>query len=317
VLGFVNILNARPLVNVITAFVIALLCFVSYILVEKFEKYNILRITWLVFITFFYLPFGYWTSPGTTSAMLYISLFAIFMSTLIAYKKWEYFFPFSGLIITLIMIRTELLYPDHYIAHQSESMRLFDISINYTIVTLAIILTVLFIVRSYKKHNELLYVVSITDSLTGLYNRRYYSDYLDKIKEFNTGDSKIELTLIYMDINNFKKVNDKYGHKVGDEVLEKIAMIIKQNIRKEDIAARYGGDEFAILLFDTDPTEAKSYVKRLRFHLDQYTDQYKDVELSVGLGYEDNKKYSVDELVIVTDQKLYIDKKERVIKKDN
>jgi diguanylate cyclase (GGDEF)-like protein len=215
------------------------------------------------------------------------------------------------------MIRTELLYPDHYIAYQSESVRLFDISINYTIVTLAIILTVLFIVRSYKKHNELLYVVSITDSLTGLYNRRYYSDYLDKIKEFNTGDSKIELTLIYMDINNFKKVNDKYGHKVGDEVLEKIAMIIKQNIRKEDIAARYGGDEFAILLFDTDPTEAKSYVKRLRFHLDQYTDQYKDVELSVGLGYEDNKKYSVDELVIVTDQKLYIDKKERVIKKDN
>jgi len=101
------------------------------------------------------------------------------------------------------------------------------------------------------------------DSLTGLYNRQAI---LDKLRELiNLAKRyKEDFSLSMLDIDHFKRVNDRYGHLTGDEVLEKIAALIRRNIRDTDIAGRYGGEEFIIILPQTDLSSAMVVAERIR-----------------------------------------------------
>ncbi|MCJ7576806.1 MAG: diguanylate cyclase, partial [Dehalococcoidia bacterium] len=106
------------------------------------------------------------------------------------------------------------------------------------------------------------------DSLTGLYNRRAI---LGKLRELiNLANRyKEDFSLIMLDIDHFKKVNDRYGHLTGDDVLEKVAALIRGNIRDTDIAGRYGGEEFIIILPQTTLSSAWVVVERLRSIIEQ------------------------------------------------
>ena len=107
---------------------------------------------------------------------------------------------------------------------------------------------------------------SITDALTGLYNRAYFEDYLDSLLNGeNPPAPGIEkVSLIMADIDHFKKVNDVYGHQAGDYVIEKVAMMFKENFRKTDILCRYGGEEFLAILPHTDMIGATNAAEKLR-----------------------------------------------------
>jgi len=101
------------------------------------------------------------------------------------------------------------------------------------------------------------------DSLTGLYNRRAVLDKLDELINL-ANRYKEDFSLSMLDIDNFKKVNDRYGHLTGDEVLEKIAVLIRRNTRETDIVGRYGGEEFIIILPKTNLSSAWVVAERLR-----------------------------------------------------
>lgn len=111
---------------------------------------------------------------------------------------------------------------------------------------------------SYKSMESL----AITDGLTGIYNHRYFQEILDKKVEYAQKYNQ-DLSLIMFDIDDFKKYNDKYGHPVADEVLKEISKIVKKNLREEDTAARYGGDEFMIILPNTKTEEAQVIMERI------------------------------------------------------
>lgn len=101
------------------------------------------------------------------------------------------------------------------------------------------------------------------DSLTGLHNRRAILHRLDEhIKQVRRYEG--ELSLIMLDIDYFKKVNDQYGHLIGDEVLENVAVLMQQNVRNTDSVGRYGGEEFIIVLSETDLSLALIVAERLR-----------------------------------------------------
>ena len=101
------------------------------------------------------------------------------------------------------------------------------------------------------------------DSLTGLHNRRAILHRLDEhIKQVRRYEG--ELSLIMLDIDYFKKVNDQYGHLIGDEVLENVAVLMQQNVRNTDSVGRYGGEEFIIVLSETDLSSALIVAERLR-----------------------------------------------------
>ena len=105
--------------------------------------------------------------------------------------------------------------------------------------------------------------MALTDGLTGLYNRRYFEVHLQKMLQ-NTQVQKKKLGLIYMDIDHFKKINDSYGHNVGDEVLKTFAHRIKDSLRSFDLVARLGGEEFTAILPDVTPELAYMIGERLR-----------------------------------------------------
>jgi two-component system cell cycle response regulator len=146
------------------------------------------------------------------------------------------------------------------------------------------------------------------DSLTGLYNRRAI---LSKLRELiNLANRyKEDFSLIMLDIDHFKSVNDRYGHLTGDEVLEKIAALIRRNIRNTDIVGRYGGEEFIIVLPQTNLSSAWAIAERIRSIIENA--EMKDpagtvftVTVSQGLS-EWERGEDADSLISCADEALY------------
>lgn len=103
--------------------------------------------------------------------------------------------------------------------------------------------------------NARLFKESVMDALTSIYNRAYFDNFLLHSAEAAWKDNK-KLSLMLIDVDKFKTFNDTYGHQVGDTVLQSVAQVIRNKARKHDVAARYGGDEFAVILPDTEKKEA-------------------------------------------------------------
>ncbi|NGQ97267.1 sensor domain-containing diguanylate cyclase [Brevibacillus sp. SYP-B805] len=153
-------------------------------------------------------------------------------------------------------------------------------------------------------HNEVERMV-ITDNLTGLYSRRYLNDRMRQSLEQDPFGS-----LILIDIDFFKNVNDTYGHQVGDEVLVQVANVIKHCIRETDIAARWGGEELAVYLPRVDIPSALMIAERIRSHVEKET--VPTVTISSGLSKWDrqyNHNMSVENIFHHADIALYEAKK--------
>lgn len=110
---------------------------------------------------------------------------------------------------------------------------------------------------------ELSLSMALTDSLTGVFNRRYMDAHLPRLTQRNQANQK-PLAALMLDIDNFKQVNDTYGHSVGDEVLVQLASRVSQNLRNVDLVARMGGEEFLVVMPDADLQIATSVAERLR-----------------------------------------------------
>lgn len=160
-----------------------------------------------------------------------------------------------------------------------------------------------------KQKNIILENLAITDGLTGAYNHRYFykrlNEEFERAKRYGTS-----VSLIMIDIDFFKKINDNYGHLVGDSVLVDLAKLLKQNIRKHDVFARYGGEEFVIILPHTNFEGAQHEAERLRKAVESYKFSHisKEGEVTISLGcvsYPDVKVDKPEDLVKLADSALY------------
>ncbi|RJQ50082.1 MAG: sensor domain-containing diguanylate cyclase [Nitrospiraceae bacterium] len=133
----------------------------------------------------------------------------------------------------------------------------------------------------YKRIEE----ISITDDLTSLYNLRFLHQYIDIEIERSRRYGSL-FSLIFMDIDNFKKVNDRFGHLTGSKALVEISTVLKKNLRKVDIITRYGGDEFVIILPQTSSESGLQVAERLRKIIEKYVFMKKEnpVRLTASLG---------------------------------
>ena len=144
------------------------------------------------------------------------------------------------------------------------------------------------------------------DNLTSLYNHRGLQDCIEESIE-KAKASKQNMSLIMMDINNITKINREFGHTKGDEVIKLVADKIKQNIRKSDIAGRYGGDEIAVILPNTDIAEAKYIAEFLTYTLSCcFVDDVGPVKVAVGVGSYPQGADDQEKLLILTEQAMYI-----------
>ncbi|RUM48188.1 MAG: GGDEF domain-containing protein [Hydrogenothermus sp.] len=143
-----------------------------------------------------------------------------------------------------------------------------------------------------------------TDRLTGLFNKGKFNEVLKKEIE-RAKRYKRPLSLIIFDIDHFKRINDTYGHKVGDEVLRELAKVIKSIIRKTDFVVRWGGEEFVILAPETDLDGALKLAEKLRQTVEKHQfPTVKNVTISLGVAqYIDEE--TPEEFIIRADMALY------------
>ncbi|KEH94971.1 sensor domain-containing diguanylate cyclase [Clostridium botulinum] len=154
--------------------------------------------------------------------------------------------------------------------------------------------------------------IAIRDPLIGIYNRKHFFNIIEeKIKKDKASK---RFAIVMMDIDDFKKVNDKYGHQVGDEVLKETGKIIVDNLNKEDIVARYGGEEIIMYVSNFSSKEdVYNIVNGIRKKISENIIKYEGMKVSItasfGIAYymEDGK--SLNSVISVADNRLYIAKK--------
>ena len=133
--------------------------------------------------------------------------------------------------------------------------------------------------------NNELGMLSRTDRLTQLNNRGYWEEcFIAEFERYKRTSQPI--TLVMFDIDHFKNVNDTYGHQAGDEVIRQTSKTLRRTIRKTDVAGRYGGEEFAVLLVNTDKENALILAERLRKRIEALTVQHEDqtIKFNISLG---------------------------------
>jgi two-component system, cell cycle response regulator len=165
------------------------------------------------------------------------------------------------------------------------------------------------------RHNvQLSLEMAITDQLTGLHNRRYMGRHLDNLL-LQAGKSGKALAFVIMDIDFFKMVNDTHGHDIGDEVLREFARRISANVRGIDLACRYGGEEFVVVMPDTDIAYAYAVAERLRKSIEttpiviSRAPGKLSITISIGIAESESENDSAEALLYRADQALYRAKK--------
>jgi diguanylate cyclase (GGDEF)-like protein len=159
------------------------------------------------------------------------------------------------------------------------------------------------------KLRDTLYTQSIHDYLTGLYNRRYMAELLEK-ELHRMARKKMPAGVILIDIDRFKGFNDSFGHEAGDLVLREFSLFLRKNIREEDFACRYGGDEFVIILPETSLENACQRAEQLRQGVKGLNIYFRGhpldtVTLSLGVSVYPNHGISAETLLRTADAALY------------
>ena len=156
------------------------------------------------------------------------------------------------------------------------------------------------------------------DTLSGLYNRRYFFDIANKMFLTSLRENK-EITIIMFDIDHFKNINDTYGHQIGDIVIQKTSEVLKNNIRKNDIACRYGGEEFVIFLYDCNIENGYKIAEKIRKTIENQTLQIENqtIKYTISAGVS-QKGNNIEEIIKNADENLYKAKETRnKVVKDN
>lgn len=171
---------------------------------------------------------------------------------------------------------------------------------------------IIVLIYSLRERQDELKELATTDSLTGIFNRRYLDLFVNKELE-KARRGEIGLAVVLIDINNFKSINDTYGHVTGDHVLKMVSQSLAQAARKSDISARYGGDEFIVVMSGADDQMAQSsqrLIERINDNIEHANKRSKDVSVSLSYGvslYDSGK--TMEALFSEADQAMYADKR--------
>jgi diguanylate cyclase (GGDEF)-like protein len=283
-------------------------------------KKNIERNTIILvfFVAIVYFPFLFFTCNGNKGVAPFLFLMVMIYFAFF-FERAKFVVTYIGLIIyyVAIMYIGETM-PQYVRQYEDPSQLFMDKLLGVILVSfaLSIISHITFaryreqenkthelLLELEKRNNELLSLSKI-DKLTNVYNRYYFYEIFEK--EFQLSEEKNEkFSILMVDIDHFKKINDTYGHLYGDKILTLVANTIKENVREHDIVARYGGEEFVVLVKDNDEESGIQVAERVRMSIENIKHQdEKSVTISIGVSSNEEGK-TLQEIIAVADLRLY------------
>ncbi|MCF8008834.1 MAG: diguanylate cyclase [Halanaerobiales bacterium] len=155
-----------------------------------------------------------------------------------------------------------------------------------------------------QNQKEKIKYISYHDHLTGLYNRRFFEEELNRLNTIR----QVPISIIMADVNGLKFINDTYGHQRGDQILKRAANLMSSVLRDEDIIARFGGDEFSIILPQNSSNQAKKVVGRIREATKEYKDDQIPISLGIGYATKTSDEQDIEKTFSKADDKMYKDK---------
>lgn len=158
--------------------------------------------------------------------------------------------------------------------------------------------------QKLEQKNELLLSQAIVDGLTGLYNHRYLYDRLEEEIKRHKRHNNCAFSILMIDIDHFKAINDTHGHLTGDEILKAVSNLLKANLRQTDIAGRYGGEEFLLILPETGLDEACLVAEKIRKSVEGSV-FIKNIKFSISIGVSTYSGETASELAEKADKNLY------------
>lgn len=207
------------------------------------------------------------------------------------------------IIVFMIMHAIEFFCPELIMIY-SDWNQFVDRMIQIPLLLFASFLIILRFAKEYERSNSILETYSILDELTGLYNRRVFNTAInDAIKS-----NGIPIHLVLIDLDNFKKLNDKCGHYVGDEALKKISSLLKENLSlNNNVVSRWGGDEFAIIYYGK-KSELIQKLEKIKKSFKEFVSVYeKTTGMSISV-VSFSEFDDVSKILVAADQQLYNEK---------
>ncbi len=298
-------LGAIPVLSTTLTTVIALL-FVYQ--VYKTERYSYYSTIILLILTLIIYPVSWITSGGSQGTIPFFFIFNFIIIAVMLKRRRIIPMILLNLCSFWGLYAYEYFNADSITYYNSDLKRMIDSGIFLTIISLSLFFVMYWIMKEYNKKigklnetREQLSLLSLTDTLSGLYNRRHVMVVLKK--ERLSGNL---LSLIMIDIDHFKNVNDTYGHNIGDEVITRIGQTLKTNLRGSDVISRIGGEEFLVVLRNDDQEIALRIAEKLRSLVEDL--KWKNIQgvITISAGvYVSNSQDSVYDMLEKVDMGLY------------
>lgn len=275
---------------------------------SKWRK-NKTLIRWF-FIVFCYVifPLVWLNSKGAMGAQSLYMAFFIVLATLILDYKWAGIISASTVGIVAALMLGE--YFDLIRFSYTTPLKNLILSnlIHYIIVYVMLIAIGIAFKFNYSNFQREYYRLSVQDELTGLNNRRFLIKVLNQMVS-ETKRHQQPFSVLFIDIDNFKLVNDHDGHHVGDQVLILLGKIITGGLREYDIGGRYGGDEIMVLLPHTKLMDAKIISSRIENAFNEQVETITKQPVSLSIGIIENENKSTEEIIRSADEAMYLKKK--------
>ncbi len=258
----------------------------------------------LLFVAFVYVPFLYFQAAGYDGTALLFSLLAVFLLGIVFTGKARILIIALNLLEYLVCILASYRYPQTVTPHGSPQAELLDLLVALTLTFIGLSIMTVFISRVFEDNSKALLELSIHDELTGVYNRRYLTEFLQRELEA-AKQTNGSVYLLMLDIDHFKRINDSYGHRIGDRVLTACVRAMQSALSERDMLARYGGDEFAVVLHAQTPESALEVAERAR-RVVEATRFESGVLVTVSIGIERSRAGdSIEDLLTRADHCMY------------
>lgn len=309
-----NILTKAPFSLILSNSLVALIITTLAVTHKRWQMNKVL-IRWLfIAFSFVILPLVWFNSKGSFGAQPVYMAFFIILLTLVLDRFWALILSVATMgIVALLM----LLEHFRVIAFMPVSLPrdlILSNLLHYMIVYIMLMGVGITFKNNYNDFQKEHYRLSVYDDLTQLNNRRYLISSLGQLVS-ETKRHHQPFSVLFIDIDHFKLVNDREGHVVGDSVLELLGKVINDGLREYDIAGRYGGDEIMVLLPHTKTEDAFSIANRISMTFDQEVKVITQQPVSLSIGVVDGDDKTKEEIIQSADEAMYLKKQKSVGKK--